>query len=170
MPRAAGWDPFGPERLITRSEGNVLYELDGKSALDLYKRYLGEHSQELPASGLRFPLSLRIPGADTRLVRTILAVDEPHQSMRFAGDVPQGAYAQLMKANFDRLIDGAIESRPREPRDAGVRAAACAARELRRPQIGSRAAHRGRSRRRQRSVRRPDPHCRLLFLSRSARS
>ncbi len=32
-----GWEPFGPVREITRAEGNVLYELDGRSALDLYK-------------------------------------------------------------------------------------------------------------------------------------
>ena len=102
-----GWDPFGPERLITRSKDNVLYELDGKSALDLYKQYLGEHSKDLPASGLLFPLSVRTGGADTRVVRTILAVNETDQSMSFAGDVPEGSYAQLMKANFDRLIDGA---------------------------------------------------------------
>jgi hypothetical protein len=103
-----GWDPFGPERLVTRSDGNVLYELDGKSALDLYKRYLGEHSRELPASGLLFPLSLRTPRSDTRVVRTILSVNEADGSMSFAGDIPSGAYAQLMKANFDRLVDGAI--------------------------------------------------------------
>src|SRR5690606_29012451 len=40
-----GWDTFGPERLITRSEGNVLYEFDGKPALELYKRYLGEEAE-----------------------------------------------------------------------------------------------------------------------------
>ena len=103
-----GWDVFGPDRLITRSKGNVLYELDGKSALDLYKQYLGEHSKDLPASGLLFPLSLRTAGSDTRVVRTILAVDEAAQSLSFAGDVPEGAHAQLMKANFDRLVEGAI--------------------------------------------------------------
>ena len=102
-----GWDPFGPERLITRSRGNVLYELDGRSALELYKRYLGEHAGDLPASGLRFPLSLRTTDESMPVVRTILAVDEKEQSMTFAGDMPQGAYARLMKANFDRLIDGA---------------------------------------------------------------
>jgi hypothetical protein len=41
------------------------------------------------------------------VVRTILAVDKAEQSLTFAGDVPAGAYARLMKANFDRLIDGA---------------------------------------------------------------
>lgn len=104
-----GWDPFGPERLITRAKGNVLYELDGKSALELYKTYLGEHAKDLPASGLLFPLSLR--SKDSRewwVVRTILAVNEDDQSMTFAGDVPEGMIARLMKANFDRLIDGAV--------------------------------------------------------------
>jgi hypothetical protein len=105
-----GWDPFGPERLITRSTGNVLYELDGQSALALYKKYLGEYAADLPASGLLFPLSLRAKeGASaTGLVRTILSVNEKDQSMTFAGDVPEGTFARFMKANFERLIDGAI--------------------------------------------------------------
>ncbi len=102
-----GWDPFGPERLITLSKGNVLYELDGQSALELYKKYLGEHAADLPASGLLYPLSLRKDNLDTPVVRTILSIDETEQSMTFAGDIPQGYYARLMKANFNRLIDGA---------------------------------------------------------------
>ncbi|MBL0207608.1 MAG: FIST C-terminal domain-containing protein [Propionivibrio sp.] len=102
-----GWDPFGPERLITRSSGNVLYELDGESALALYKRYLGEHGSGLPATGLLFPLALRVAEHSTPVVRTILAVNEAEQSLTFAGDVPQGARVRLMKANFERLIDGA---------------------------------------------------------------
>jgi hypothetical protein len=101
-----GWDPFGPERLITKSEGNVLYELDGQSALELYKKYLGEHAGGLPATGLLFPLSLRTKEGDG-VVRTILSINEEEKSMTFAGDVPEGNYARLMKANFDRLIDGA---------------------------------------------------------------
>jgi len=103
-----GWDPFGPERLITRSQGNVLHELDGLSALGLYKKYLGDHAKGLPATGLLFPLSLRTRTGETAVVRTILSVDEKEQTMTFAGDVPEGAYARLMKANFDRLIDGAV--------------------------------------------------------------
>lgn len=105
-----GWDPFGPERVITKSKGNVLFELDGQSALDLYKKYLGEHAKELPSSGLLFPLSLRVGNNNTPIVRTILGVNEAEQSMTFAGNVPEGAYARLMTANFDRLIDGAIDA------------------------------------------------------------
>lgn len=103
-----GWDSFGPERQITRSAGNVLYALDGQSALALYKRYLGEHASGLPASGLLFPLSLRTRDASAPVVRTILSVNEADQSLTFAGNVPVGGYVRLMKANFDRLIDGAV--------------------------------------------------------------
>lgn len=102
-----GWDSFGPERLVTKAHANVLYELDGKPALDLYKQYLGDHAKGLPATGLLFPLSLRAKEGDTGVVRTILSVNEAERSMTFAGDVPVGSYVRLMKANFERLIDGA---------------------------------------------------------------
>ncbi|MGB7292875.1 MAG: FIST N-terminal domain-containing protein [Thermodesulfobacteriota bacterium] len=102
-----GWDPFGPERLITKSSGNVLYEMDGSPALDLYKMYLGEHAKKLPSSGLLFPLTLRTEKDERGVVRTILSVNEEKQSITFAGNVPMGSYARLMKANFNRLVDGA---------------------------------------------------------------
>lgn len=106
-----GWDIFGPERRVTRSTGNVLYEIDGKPALALYKRYLGDQAAGLPSTALLFPLALRASKrAEKTLVRTILSVDEATNSMTFAGDVPEGALVQLMRANFDRLIDGASQA------------------------------------------------------------
>lgn len=102
-----GWDNFGAERLVTRSEGNVLYELDGQSALELYKMYLGDKASELPGSALLFPLGLKFDDDSETLVRTVLGVDEENNSMTFAGDIPEGCYVRLMKANFDRLIEGA---------------------------------------------------------------
>jgi len=102
-----GWDSFGPERLITRSKANILFEMDEKPALDIYKTYLGEYASELPGSALLFPLSIRISDANNTLVRTILSVNEDEKSLTFAGNMPEGSYARLMKANFDRLIEGA---------------------------------------------------------------
>ena len=108
---AGGWDSFGPDRRITRSEGNVLYELDGKPALDLYKHYLGEEANNLPSSALLFPLMIRDEHSDDPgKVRTILSIDEENKSMIFAGDMPEGHLAKLMMANFDRLIDGADDA------------------------------------------------------------
>lgn len=106
-----GWDTFGVERTITKSKDNVLYELDGKPALELYKSYLGDKAEGLPSTALLFPLRLRVDDAlkqeTGEVVRTILGVDEKQQSMTFAGDMPEGGRVALMKANFERLIDGA---------------------------------------------------------------
>jgi hypothetical protein len=104
-----GWDPFGPERLITKSNGNILYDLDNKSALDLYKNYLGEKAKELPGSALLFPLGMKIKPGDTILTRTILNIQEDG-GMVFAGDLPQGSTVQLMKANFEKLIDASASA------------------------------------------------------------
>lgn len=106
-----GWDIFGPERRITKSINNVLYELDDKPALALYKDYLGEKASGLPSTGLLFPLAIRQNSTDEKiLVRTILGIDEKAQSLTFAGDMPTGYFAQLMRANFDRLITGASKA------------------------------------------------------------
>jgi hypothetical protein len=103
-----GWSDFGPERRITRSRGNVLYELDGRPALELYKTYLGDRAAGLPGNALLFPLAIRREGhGGESLVRTILGIDEAQQSMTFASDMPEGAVARLMRANPDRLIGSA---------------------------------------------------------------
>ena len=103
----AGWEEFGAERVVTRSVGNVVYEIDGESALKLYKKYLGNLADELPGSGLRFPLSIQRGKLDKALIRTLLAVDEVAQSLTFAGDVPQGYLCKLMRTNLDSLIEHA---------------------------------------------------------------
>jgi hypothetical protein len=109
---AGGWDLFGPHRQVTRSDGNVLFELDGEPALDLYERYLGpEDSKGLPGSALLFPIQVHdAEQPDSAVVRTVLAVDREKRSMTFAGDVPQGWTAQLMRGNFDRLAEGAADA------------------------------------------------------------
>lgn len=103
----AGWEEFGAERMVTRSSGNVVYEIDDQPALALYKKYLGGQASELPASGLRFPLSVRPDKDSTPIIRTLLAVDESAQSLTFAGDVPEGHFCKLMKTNLNNLIDNA---------------------------------------------------------------
>jgi hypothetical protein len=99
-----GWDEFGYERQITRSDKNVLFEVDEEKALDLYKRYLGSFAEQLPGSALMFPLSMRVPGADKYLIRTILATDENANSMIFAGNMPQGSTVRMMRGDIQKLI------------------------------------------------------------------
>ena len=104
-----GWMPFGPERTITKSKDNILYEIDGLPALDLYKKYLGEKALDLPHSALLFLLNIKAEGKDLPVVRTILNIDEDEKSMIFAGDIPEQSKVQLMMASVDAIVVGAGE-------------------------------------------------------------
>lgn len=106
-----GWQAFGPVRRVTKAKNNVLEKLDGKSALELYKQYLGERADELPASGLLYPFAiLSEDQAETGLIRTILDIDEANGSLILAGDLPENALVRLMHADNDALVDGAEEA------------------------------------------------------------
>lgn len=102
-----GWIPFGPERIITKSEANILYEIDGQPALDLYKKYLGDKAEELPQASLLYPLNVTPEGKKEPVVRTILNIDNENHSMTLAGDVPMNSKVQLMMASVDGIANGA---------------------------------------------------------------
>jgi hypothetical protein len=105
-----GWDLFGPVRTVSKAVDNVLFELDGENALEIYKRYLGPRAADLPGSALLFPLCILGSDAKSNLVRTILSIDDEAGTLRFAGNIPVGAQVQFMMANFDRLVDGASQA------------------------------------------------------------
>lgn len=103
-----GWEPFGPARKVTRCDGNILFELDGEPALDIYKRYLGDYAKELPASGLLFPFAMLSENKHASgLIRTILGIDEQTGSLTLAGEIEAEGYLKLMHASTDALVDGA---------------------------------------------------------------
>lgn len=101
---------FGARRIVTRSEGNVVYELDGAPALQLYKEFLGELASTLPGGASHFPLSVfRTPQSEA-VIRFVLGIDETRQSITVAGDIPQGAQVQLSRANRGDLLEGALQA------------------------------------------------------------
>ncbi len=102
-----GWNEFGAQRVVVRSKDNIVYEIDDEPALDLYKRYLGVYADQLPNSGLRFPLSIKKEEDDSEVIRTIVGIDEAAKSVIFAGDVPEGYLVKLMKCDIDNLVEGA---------------------------------------------------------------
>lgn len=106
---SSGWTEFGAERRVTRSFKNTVYELDHEPALDIYERYLGEQAQELPSSGLRFPLSIRKTADDYPIIRTLLGINRDDHSLTFAGDMPEASFARLMKTNIDSLLESTQE-------------------------------------------------------------
>jgi hypothetical protein len=101
-----GWEEFGAERVVTKSEGNVVYEIDNKPAMKLYEDYLGEFIKDLPLSGLRFPLNVRENRNEKELARVMMGINSD-KSLLFGVDIPQGSIVRLMKTNVKNLIEGA---------------------------------------------------------------
>ena len=117
---AGGWSSFGPTRSVTASRNNVLEELDGKPALEIYKNYLGSEASALPGAALRFPLCVSTPEQPNGVVRTILSIDEAAGSMTFAGDIPLGATVRFMRASYEDLISGAEDAAEQAKQDGGL--------------------------------------------------
>lgn len=105
-----GWEMFGLEKEVTSSKGNILYEVNGSNALQLYRNYLGSEADHLPGSALLFPLAVQLTGVSEPVVRTILSIDDNAGSMTFAGDIPVGSKVRFMKANFDKLTGAASDA------------------------------------------------------------
>lgn len=105
-----GWETFGPERMVTSSNANELFEINNENALEIYKKYLGSYAEDLPGSALLFPLSVKVSATSEPVVRTILSINNESKSMVFAGDVPEGSLVRFMKANFDKLVDAASDA------------------------------------------------------------
>lgn len=103
----AGWCPFGTFREVTRSRANLLDEIDGSPALHVYASYLGQDADDLPSSGLLYPLEVHPPDGSPPVIRTLLAVDREGGTLTFAGDIPQGSTVRLMNASYDQLVNGA---------------------------------------------------------------
>ena len=117
-----GWTPFGPERTVTKSEGNTLYELDGLPALDLYKTYLGNKAKDLPGAALLYPLNVKSEDEEQSIVRSILNINEEENAVILAGDIKQNSKVQLMMTNVDNIANAseraarqALEFREHKP-------------------------------------------------------
>lgn len=103
-----GWKPFGPSRKVTKCVGNILYELDGDPALEVYKKYLGEYAKDLPGSGLLFPFEMLSETQESLgQIRSILGINEDDGSLILAGTINLDGYLRLMHAHTNDLVDGA---------------------------------------------------------------
>lgn len=97
----SGWSPIGIARRVTKSSKHVLYELDDQPALEVYKRFFGKHAERLPMVGIEYPLGLVESSCllgDTdycMLLRASVAVDHEEGSIKFAGEIPEGALVRL---------------------------------------------------------------------------
>ena len=104
-----GWFPVGIAKKVTKAIGNVVYELDGQTALQAYEKFLGRHAVRLPAVGVEYPLGLLGPNGEVGyfLCRATMGVDRESGSITFAGDVPEGAMVKMTIGNEEDIIQAA---------------------------------------------------------------
>jgi hypothetical protein len=97
---ASGWTPIGLPKQVTKASGNVVYELNGEPALNVYERFLGDHAHKLPAIGVEYPLGYQKASTiedqeDLYILRATMSVDRKARSITFAGEIPVGAQVNL---------------------------------------------------------------------------
>ena len=100
----SGWVSIGADKIITHSEGNVVYTIDGQPALDVYKSYLNVKDSDLPKIGVEYPLLIKKPGA-MDVLRAVINVDIEKKSLIFAGTVPTGAVVTFSSSPGFEIIE-----------------------------------------------------------------
>lgn len=95
-----GWVPFGSPLVITRAKGRVVFELDGRSAFDVYAERLdGISGEPFAETAMRFPLGICY-GPDRFIVRDPLQIVQG-TAIHFISDIPSHAVAYIMKPKPD---------------------------------------------------------------------
>jgi len=121
----SGWAPIGLAKKATRASGNILYELNNESALEVYQRFLGKHSHKLPAIGVEYPLSLigdwgDVGEEDYSLLRATVSVNRQEGSISFGGEIPEGATVSLTCGDRSSVLDAAGKAARLAKSDLGV--------------------------------------------------
>jgi len=109
-----GWKPIGTPSKVTKSEGAVLYELDGKPAVHIYEDYFGKRAEELKSEPLArmaitYPLGLRIPNSNEFLIRDPITVGDKGE-LTCAAEVPEGSEIYLMMGSKEAAIEAAEQA------------------------------------------------------------
>lgn len=116
-----GWVPIGTPMKVTKSEGAVLHELDGRPAIGIYEDYFGQKAEDLKKEPLArmaitYPLGIKLPDMDEYLIRDPITVDEKG-SITCAAEIPEGSEIRLMIGSKEKAIEAAQEAARKLMRD-----------------------------------------------------
>lgn len=110
-----GWVPIGMPMKVTRAQGAVLHELDGKPAISIYEDYFGARADELRKEALArlaitYPLGLKIPEyQEEYLIRDPITVNE-NGSITCAAEIPEGSEVRLMIGSKEKAVEAAEDA------------------------------------------------------------
>ena len=101
--RAFGWTGIGQERVVTKADKNIVYEIEDKPAIDFYKKYLNVTSEDMPQTGIEYPLEVRLKNGQI-VYRAVLDIDEKSGALIFAGHVEEKSKVRLSTAKGKAII------------------------------------------------------------------
>lgn len=104
-----GWKAIGTTKTITKSEGNIIYTIDNKPALDMIIKYLGVEydfttgKEIVTQIGAYYPLQMEREGV-APVMRTAMLANKEDRSLICAGNVPQGSKVKFsLPPDFDAI-------------------------------------------------------------------
>lgn len=97
-----GWQPIGNRSVVTKSQGNIVYEIDGKPAIEFYHKYLGDR-----APNAEHPLAVYIEDSDRYYMRVPNKTDLEIGSIHFLAEVPQQSMIRMTSISRDEVIGAA---------------------------------------------------------------
>ena len=101
-----GWIPIGKKAIVTKSDNNVVYEIDNIVALDFYKHLFGEDigvgdGGDIP----EYPLAIYEENKKNFYLRASIILNRENGSMTFVGNVPEGSTIRITHATRDKIIE-----------------------------------------------------------------
>jgi len=98
-----GWVKIGKKLTITKSKDNIVYEIDGIRAIDIFSKYLGSNiSNQLPRTGISFPFVINRGGID--IMRAIIGKGD-NGSLLFAGNLKEGEEVTFSYGNVEMILN-----------------------------------------------------------------
>jgi len=104
----AGWNSYGSEHLVTNSSEKKILEIDDQPALDWYNSHFNENDiKKIKNIGIKYPIKIRNSENTSPVLRSPEHFDESDKSINLLSDISKGSYIRVMKADKDRVINGA---------------------------------------------------------------
>ena len=102
-----GYRPVGAAGRVTRADGTVVHEINGRPALEFFRRFLG--GTFVPVAD--FPLAILDATGEVQCIRSPSGTfDEATGSISFYAEVPEGASVQITETDREGILDGCTQS------------------------------------------------------------
>ena len=110
----SGWKPMGITRTVTKSEGNLIYTIDGQPALEIYLRLLGkekssadDQSSFFDSIGVHYPFQIERDGREPKMCSPI-GYDKEKKALMCESEVPQGSNFRFSSPPDFEILDTII--------------------------------------------------------------